>query len=234
MPDRRLTVFPRIATPSSLKNIHRNSSRRTFGVAAATVGVCAAVTSGIAAGGPAGTAAAATALSHVPAGNVAAGPPGGAIGIAGSPLVLTHARHTRTAGVRRASANGAHARKVQHRAGAHQHGAKAHHHAGPHHHGAKRHHAAHASPCHSSVLHWWICHAEKVLKEHGIPQSAIDSDAAFIVVLHESGGNPHAYNGWDSNAAADTPSKGIAQVIGPTFSSYALPATATSGTRSTT
>ena len=40
---------------------------------------------------------------------------------------------------------------------------------------------------------------------------------------HESGANPGAYNGWDSNAAAGHPSEGIAQVIGPTFKAYALP-----------
>ncbi len=47
--------------------------------------------------------------------------------------------------------------------------------------------------------------------------------AATSVSGRESGGNPHAYNGWDSNAAAGTPSEGIAQVIGPTFGNYALP-----------
>jgi SLT domain-containing protein len=40
--------------------------------------------------------------------------------------------------------------------------------------------------------------------------------------MHESGGDPRAANGWDSNAAAGTPSEGIAQVIGPTFSKYEL------------
>jgi SLT domain-containing protein len=86
-----------------------------------------------------------------------------------------------------------------------------------------RHYGAHAGPCHSSQLHWWICHAEQVLRARGTPRSAISTAAAFIVVWHESGGNPHAYNGWDSNAAAGTPSEGIAQVIRPTFSAYRLP-----------
>ncbi len=36
----------------------------------------------------------------------------------------------------------------------------------------------------------------------------------------ESGGNPRAINNWDSNAAAGTPSKGLMQVIDPTFASY--------------
>jgi hypothetical protein len=39
----------------------------------------------------------------------------------------------------------------------------------------------------------------------------------------ESGGNPNAINNWDSNAAAGIPSKGLMQVIDPTFRSYAMP-----------
>jgi transglycosylase-like protein with SLT domain len=82
----------------------------------------------------------------------------------------------------------------------------------------------HHDPCRSSSLvHRWICHAELIMRRHGIPSSELDSRAAYIVVQHESGGNPHAYNGWDSNAAAGTPSEGITQVIGPTFNAYALP-----------
>jgi hypothetical protein len=77
--------------------------------------------------------------------------------------------------------------------------------------------------CASSRLHWWICHAERVLEQHGTPRSRLNTGAAYIVVTHESGGNPRAYNGWDINAAQGHPSKGIAQVIGPTFQSYALP-----------
>ena len=37
----------------------------------------------------------------------------------------------------------------------------------------------------------------------------------------ESGGNPRAINKWDSNAKKGTPSKGLMQVIDPTFKSYA-------------
>lgn len=36
----------------------------------------------------------------------------------------------------------------------------------------------------------------------------------------ESGGNPNAVNNWDSNALAGTPSKGLMQVIQPTFDRY--------------
>jgi SLT domain-containing protein/cell wall-associated NlpC family hydrolase len=46
-------------------------------------------------------------------------------------------------------------------------------------------------------------------------------------VLHqistESGGNPRAINNWDSNAKAGIPSKGLLQVIDPTFNAYAGP-----------
>ncbi|MFD0407290.1 tape measure protein [Kitasatospora sp. NPDC127116] len=40
------------------------------------------------------------------------------------------------------------------------------------------------------------------------------------IVQRESGGNPNVVNNWDSNAAAGTPSKGLAQVIWPTFAAY--------------
>jgi len=41
----------------------------------------------------------------------------------------------------------------------------------------------------------------------------------------ESGGNPNIVNNWDSNAQRGTPSKGLMQVIGPTFSAYHWPGT---------
>ena len=81
----------------------------------------------------------------------------------------------------------------------------------------------HTGPCASSTLHWWICSAEHALEQHGVSRRMLNTNAADIVVQHESGANPHAYNGWDSNAAAGHPSEGIAQVIGPTFHAYALP-----------
>ncbi len=91
------------------------------------------------------------------------------------------------------------------------------------HHAAPAHKARHTGPCASSTLHWWICSAEHALEQHGVSRALLSTNAAYIVVQHESGANPHAYNGWDSNAAAGHPSEGIAQVIGPTFQAYALP-----------
>jgi len=79
------------------------------------------------------------------------------------------------------------------------------------------------NPCPGSGLQQWICQAGQALIQHGTPRSQWSTQAAYIVVEHESSGNPRAYNGWDSNAAAGHPSEGIAQVIGPTFRAYALP-----------
>ena len=39
----------------------------------------------------------------------------------------------------------------------------------------------------------------------------------------ESGGNPNAIKNWDINAKNGTPSKGLMQVIDPTFKAYAYP-----------
>ncbi|MDI5966473.1 transglycosylase SLT domain-containing protein, partial [Streptantibioticus silvisoli] len=38
--------------------------------------------------------------------------------------------------------------------------------------------------------------------------------------LRESSGNPHAINNWDINAQKGIPSKGLLQVIPPTFATY--------------
>ncbi|MEV6840110.1 transglycosylase SLT domain-containing protein, partial [Streptomyces sp. NPDC051133] len=46
-------------------------------------------------------------------------------------------------------------------------------------------------------------------------------------VIRESSGNPKAINLWDSNAKAGTPSKGLLQVIQPTFDTYHVPGTST-------
>lgn len=53
------------------------------------------------------------------------------------------------------------------------------------------------------------------------------SDANLSALLRrmnqESGGNPNAINNWDSNAKKGTPSKGLMQVIDPTFRAYRDP-----------
>ena len=53
--------------------------------------------------------------------------------------------------------------------------------------------------------------------------SAGDIQKIMNVIMHESRGQAHAINNWDSNAKAGTPSKGILQFIDPTFRSYAMP-----------
>ncbi|HKB32019.1 MAG TPA: WXG100 family type VII secretion target [Streptosporangiaceae bacterium] len=69
----------------------------------------------------------------------------------------------------------------------------------------------------------WINQATKILEAQGIPASKLSPQDIWIVIQHESGGDPSAVNGWDSNAAAGTPSTGIMQCIQPTFNAYALP-----------
>lgn len=61
----------------------------------------------------------------------------------------------------------------------------------------------------------------RLLKEKGQPTSLVDS--VLRRMQQESGGNPHAINNWDSNAAKGTPSKGLMQTIDPTFQSYKDP-----------
>ena len=63
----------------------------------------------------------------------------------------------------------------------------------------------------------WIDHALAVMKQHGIPGTF---DGIHRNIMRESSGNPNAINNWDSNAAAGTPSKGLLQVIQPTFNTY--------------
>lgn len=48
-------------------------------------------------------------------------------------------------------------------------------------------------------------------------------NALLMQMRTESNGNPKAINNWDSNAAAGIPSKGLMQVIDPTFRAYGLP-----------
>lgn len=65
----------------------------------------------------------------------------------------------------------------------------------------------------------WSPLVNRVLKELGEPASALR--AVLHRINQESGGNPRAVNNWDSNAKRGTPSKGLMQTIGPTFSAYA-------------
>ncbi|MER6089413.1 LysM peptidoglycan-binding domain-containing protein [Streptomyces bluensis] len=66
-------------------------------------------------------------------------------------------------------------------------------------------------------LDGWIREALDVMAKNGIPGSY---DGIHRNIMRESSGNPQAINNWDSNAAKGTPSKGLLQVIDPTFAAY--------------
>ncbi len=60
------------------------------------------------------------------------------------------------------------------------------------------------------------------MAQHGIPGSY---EGIHRNILRESSGNPYAINNWDINAINGTPSKGLLQVIDPTFRAYHVPGT---------
>ncbi|WP_254206312.1 transglycosylase SLT domain-containing protein [Nocardia alni] len=69
----------------------------------------------------------------------------------------------------------------------------------------------------------WIGGALDLLRANGYDVSHINPADIAAIIQHESGGNPNAINGWDSNAAAGHPSKGLMQTIDSTFYAHALP-----------
>ncbi|MFF8287279.1 transglycosylase SLT domain-containing protein [Streptomyces albus] len=66
-------------------------------------------------------------------------------------------------------------------------------------------------------LDGWIREAMSIMKKHGIPGSY---DGIKRNIIRESGGDPNAVNDWDINAQKGIPSKGLLQVIQPTFDQY--------------
>ncbi|MFB8758687.1 transglycosylase SLT domain-containing protein [Streptomyces nigra] len=72
-------------------------------------------------------------------------------------------------------------------------------------------------------LDGWIREALDIMAQKGIPGSY---EGIHRNIMRESSGNPAAINNWDSNAVAGTPSKGLLQVIDPTFATYHVPGTA--------
>ncbi|WP_405811872.1 LysM peptidoglycan-binding domain-containing protein [Streptomyces sp. NBC_01520] len=81
-----------------------------------------------------------------------------------------------------------------------------------------------APATYTNDLDGWIKESLAVMAEHGIPGSY---DGIHRNIMRESSGNPMAINNWDSNAAAGIPSKGLLQVIDPTFQAYHVPGTST-------
>ncbi|MER6942892.1 transglycosylase SLT domain-containing protein [Nonomuraea sp. NPDC000554] len=69
----------------------------------------------------------------------------------------------------------------------------------------------------------WIAEAIRILQTQGYPLDKMNPNDIWTIIRHESGGNPHAINNWDSNAAKGTPSKGLMQTIDPTFNRWKLP-----------
>lgn len=67
----------------------------------------------------------------------------------------------------------------------------------------------------------WRPLVEKLFQEKGQPAELIDK--YLYQIQRESSGNPNAINNDDVNAQNGTPSKGLAQVIDPTFQSYKDP-----------
>ncbi|MGQ4515340.1 transglycosylase SLT domain-containing protein [Streptomyces sp. DW26H14] len=74
-----------------------------------------------------------------------------------------------------------------------------------------------AAPTYANNLDGWIRQSLSIMSQHGIPGSY---DGIYRNIMRESSGNPTAINNWDSNAAKGTPSKGLLQVIDPTFQTY--------------
>ncbi|AQS68150.1 transglycosylase SLT domain-containing protein [Streptomyces pactum] len=66
-------------------------------------------------------------------------------------------------------------------------------------------------------LDGWIRESLDIMAQHGIPGSY---DSIHRNIMRESSGNPLAINNWDINAINGTPSKGLLQVIDPTFQAY--------------
>lgn len=74
-----------------------------------------------------------------------------------------------------------------------------------------------AAKVYEDNLHGWISEALDIMAEKGIPGSY---EGIHRNIMRESSGNPQAINLWDINAINGIPSKGLLQVIDPTFAAY--------------
>ncbi|MGW4507643.1 transglycosylase SLT domain-containing protein [Streptomyces sp. NPDC004436] len=84
--------------------------------------------------------------------------------------------------------------------------------------------APRAATAYPDNLDGWIRESLSVMAKHGIPGSY---NGIHRNVMRESSGNPKAINLWDINARNGIPSKGLLQVIDPTFKAYHVPGTST-------
>ncbi|WGD43755.1 transglycosylase SLT domain-containing protein [Streptomyces cathayae] len=88
---------------------------------------------------------------------------------------------------------------------------------------AQRAEAGKAAPqTYGDNLDGWIRESMDIMKKHGIPGSY---EGIHRNIIRESSGNPAAINLWDINAQNGIPSKGLLQVIPPTFEAYHVPGT---------
>ena len=83
--------------------------------------------------------------------------------------------------------------------------------------------AAQAGKSYPNNLDGWIRESLDIMKAKGIPGSY---EGLHRNIMRESAGDPNAQNGWDVNAQNGTPSKGLLQVIQPTFDAYHVAGTA--------
>ncbi|MCZ4125110.1 transglycosylase SLT domain-containing protein [Streptomyces sp. H39-S7] len=74
-----------------------------------------------------------------------------------------------------------------------------------------------AAVTYTNDLDGWIKESLSVMAAHNIPGTY---DGIYRNIIRESSGNPQAINLTDSNAMAGIPSKGLLQVIDPTFQQY--------------
>ncbi|MEU9522051.1 transglycosylase SLT domain-containing protein [Streptomyces sp. NPDC048224] len=79
-----------------------------------------------------------------------------------------------------------------------------------------------AAKSYPNNLDGWIREARAILAKHDIPGTY---DGIHRNIMRESSGNPMAINDWDINAINGIPSKGLLQVIPPTFKAYHVPGT---------
>ncbi|NKI45104.1 transglycosylase SLT domain-containing protein, partial [Streptomyces physcomitrii] len=72
-------------------------------------------------------------------------------------------------------------------------------------------------PTYANNLDGWIRESLAIMKDKGIPGSY---EGLHRNIIRESAGDPKAINDWDINAINGVPSKGLLQVIPPTFDAY--------------
>ncbi|MFI8964850.1 transglycosylase SLT domain-containing protein [Streptomyces sp. NPDC053493] len=82
--------------------------------------------------------------------------------------------------------------------------------------------AAARKPVFANNLDGWIREALFIMDKHNIPGTY---NGIHRNIMRESSGNPFAINNWDINAINGVPSKGLLQVIYPTFKAYHIPGT---------